>query len=384
MSDETKKTKLDLLGFQERSLQATLALIGASDRMAEFAGWMHEAGGATQRVAEKQMRSFTNQLGLVSERLKQVGIDLFEAFQSTIEQHVLPVARSLIQRLENLTAWINTLSKSTKVMIVNLLALVVALGPLVAALGALGLALIPVITAFRLLVPLYAALKVKALLAIPGLIATGTAAGVAAKAVRIFAGALTFLTGGFGIIAKIVLAFISSIAVMVAGWKVLTFGANRSTESLINLSDQIGITHDRLVELIAEYKQLSSQSKLTSDEANRLAHTQEMLAAASGMTTAHFVLEAESSDRLITLMEQQTAAAQKLGAVKIKELEKTAAALEKELELRELQAGLVEEAIAAGPAGMHSMMAIRGREGDSTVPTMGNYGACEELNTIQL
>ena len=384
LSDETKKTKLDLLGFQERSLQATLALIGASDRMAEFAGWMHEAGGATQRVSEKQMRSFTNQLGLVSERLKQVGIDLFDAFKSTIEQHVLPMARSLIQRLKNLTAWINTLSKSNKIMIVNILALTVALGPLVAAFGALSLAVIPVIGAFHLLKPLLVLIKMGAIGSIPPLINMAKGFGIVAASARGLAVVLTFLTGGWFAVIKAIGAVLVAAGALFVAWKALTFGTKKSTTSLINLADQIGITHDRLVELIAEYKKLSSQSKLTDDEANQLAHTQEMLAAASGMTTAQFVLEAESSDRLINRMEEQTAVAQKMGAVKIKEINETIAALEKELELRELQAGLVEEALSQGTGGMHSMMAVRGREGDSTVPSMGNYQAWDELNTLSL
>ena len=327
LSDITKKQKLQLLGFQERSLQATLALVGASHRIKEFSGWMEKAGGATQRVSEKQMTSFTNQLGLVSERLKQVAIDLFDAFRPTIENHVLPMVRSFIKKIQDLTSWISTLSRRSKILIVNFLGFGVALGPVIAAIGALSLILIPVVSTFRILSVVVTVLK--GFIAVLGtqflLLAQRTfAAGAAIELIgtqMAFLGSVTTKLSAiflrYGKIIGVIVQVAAALGAAFVAWKWVGSKADESASEMKNLSDQIGITHHRFVELIAAYKDLSANTDRTEDQNERLAHTINMLAAATGTTTGLFQEQAQDAKKLAESLDAIAAATKSVGAGQI-------------------------------------------------------------------
>lgn len=73
LSDKQKKTLLEDLGFQERSQQRLLQIIGTSDAIREFEATFRKAGGTVDKVAEKQLNSPIKQLVL----LRNAVVDLF-------------------------------------------------------------------------------------------------------------------------------------------------------------------------------------------------------------------------------------------------------------------------------------------------------------------
>jgi TP901 family phage tail tape measure protein len=339
MTDKTKKITLQMLGFQERSLQATLALIGASDRIKELEGHLRSAGGVTQRVAEKQMMSFTNQLSLVSERLKQVGIDLFDAFRSTIERDVIPIVRSLIQRLQGLVIWLKTLSPETKKTIVGLMALAVALGPVVAAVGALSLAMIPLIVAIRSIAPV-----IKFTTTLSGLtlvIQTLKTATIGLWTAFTTIGATWLVAqASLKVVGFALLAFmgkVTALGVLLLGtWKIIksiTGSVIETTVTWNNLSSSIGTTTIRLIELINQYKQLNIVGPLTENNANLLAHTEEMLAAAMGMSADAFRQEASAGRGLLNILEKLIIVEFEAGKATIEQHAQKKADLEEEAKL---------------------------------------------------
>ncbi len=73
LTDAGKKQLLQDLGFQERSQQRILQLLGTSDAIRAFEADFEKAGGTVQRVSEKQLDSAAKKLGL----LKSAVVDVF-------------------------------------------------------------------------------------------------------------------------------------------------------------------------------------------------------------------------------------------------------------------------------------------------------------------
>lgn len=69
MSDAQKRATLVQMGFQDRSVQALLALVGFSGELREYDGMMRKAGGTTEEVAQRQLKSFISQIELMRNRL---------------------------------------------------------------------------------------------------------------------------------------------------------------------------------------------------------------------------------------------------------------------------------------------------------------------------
>jgi len=58
MSDEGKKATLMQLGFTEKSINATMALLGTSDAIRRYEKGLRAAAGTTDEVAQKQLNNF--------------------------------------------------------------------------------------------------------------------------------------------------------------------------------------------------------------------------------------------------------------------------------------------------------------------------------------
>lgn len=80
MNDEQRRATLLQLGFQDRSVQALLALVGFSDEIKNFDSVMHDAGGTTEEVAQRQLKSFSSQIALIRNQLaifaQEVGVNI--------------------------------------------------------------------------------------------------------------------------------------------------------------------------------------------------------------------------------------------------------------------------------------------------------------------
>lgn len=102
MSDEEKKTTLATLGFQERSQAAMLTLFGTSDAIREYDSALHDAGGTTEEVAEKQLQNFWSQLGLVKDQLIDVGLTVWETMGPSLTETVKGLVGSIGPAFESL------------------------------------------------------------------------------------------------------------------------------------------------------------------------------------------------------------------------------------------------------------------------------------------
>lgn len=184
MSDKQRKAALTTLGFQEKSIAATMSLLGTSEAIRGYEKELRKAAGTTNEVAEKQLKNFWSQLGLLKDRLIAVGLTLWEDFGATLNNRIIPLFSWFIEKVELLATAFNKLDPQSKKTVKGFLLIAVALGPVVFLVGKL-------IIGAKLLVPLFVALK---------------------------AGTLSF-AGAMGVLQKSVLGMTLLIAALVAlGW----------------------------------------------------------------------------------------------------------------------------------------------------------------------
>ena len=78
MSVRQKVAALDMLGFQARSQQTILPLLGLGERIEEYTRKLEKMRGITKEVHEKQLRSFSSQMKILWNNIKSVAIAIGE------------------------------------------------------------------------------------------------------------------------------------------------------------------------------------------------------------------------------------------------------------------------------------------------------------------
>jgi len=303
MSDRQKKATLDMLGFQERSLQATLTLVGASERMRELEIAFHNAGGVVDRVAKKQMTSFTNQMHLVTERISQIGIQIFDTFRPAFEQVILPLVREAITKLEGLVDWFGQLSIKTRATILSVLGLVAALGPAIAAFGGLILFITPALGVIKSMILPLVSLKAGFLNLHKPLM------------FFVHSGPLQVM-GLARFIPQVGLA-VTALALLKTGLDKIFPASKTFKEELHETVAVLDITSVELEEQIGIYTRLSGQQKISQTEAIHLRNAEMVLAEASGLTEEAFRREFQATDDLKTLFEEEIETLRRLEAAEI-------------------------------------------------------------------
>jgi TP901 family phage tail tape measure protein len=197
MSTKQKIATLDMLGFQARSQQAILPLIGLQDRIEEYNRRLEQMGGMTREVAERNMKSFSAQLTTLKNQLTAVGIGIGEILAPRLLE-----VNEAIQR--GLKRW-NELSLATRTMFVDLALLTAAIGPLLIVMGSL--------------LKLIVALKVASLLATKSVSALSMSLTVLFGAISGFAIG-TFLFNEFKLVREIGMTTIKALE---KGWVHLEF-----------------------------------------------------------------------------------------------------------------------------------------------------------------
>ena len=91
MSDAQIKSTLLQMGFADKSVGAMLALLGTSDAIKNYESNLRSAGGITDQIAEKQLDNLNAQLGLLRDKLVDVGIGL--------GTKILPYVREFVDEL---------------------------------------------------------------------------------------------------------------------------------------------------------------------------------------------------------------------------------------------------------------------------------------------
>lgn len=137
LTDEQARTDLAILGFTDKSISATLALLGTSDAIKEYEDGLLDAGGITNEVAEKQLKSFINQLKLLRNKLVDVGLTLWEAILPTLTDYLIPALEKTIKLVAGAAEWFNNLNPIIKDTAVMTAMFLVVLGPLLIGIGKL-------------------------------------------------------------------------------------------------------------------------------------------------------------------------------------------------------------------------------------------------------
>ena len=193
MSTETKVATLDMLGFEARVQQAILPLLGTSDAIKRYESELRNAGGTTQSVANKQLKSFTNQLKII----KNVVIDLAIDIGTLLAPGVLRMAN----RIKELVTWIKGLNTEQKNWLIAIAKLLAFMGPTLIILSKLTLvvsSLLPLVNG--LATAIFRVVSSGRALAVLGAIFNPWVLGIAAVTAAI-GGLLFFFVGPEGLVA---------------------------------------------------------------------------------------------------------------------------------------------------------------------------------------
>lgn len=85
LGTEAKAARLDMLGFEARVAAVLLPLIGTSEKMEEYQRKLEDAAGTTQEVADKQLKSFNNQLKITWNLVKQTATSIGKDLAPSLE-----------------------------------------------------------------------------------------------------------------------------------------------------------------------------------------------------------------------------------------------------------------------------------------------------------
>lgn len=140
LSDQQKAATLEALGFEARIQGVILPLIGTSKAIRRYESELRKAGGTTELVADKQMKSFNNQLKNFINLLKVTGIELGES--------LLPLINAMIASIREAVLMWRSWSSETKHFIAITGVLVAATGPLVFIFGQLSIAGTSLVTTY--------------------------------------------------------------------------------------------------------------------------------------------------------------------------------------------------------------------------------------------
>ena len=218
MSTEQRAAALEMLGFEARVQQVILPLLGTSEAIGRYAEELRNAGGSTEEVANKQMKSFSNRMKVVKNQLSAIAIEIGE--------QLVPHIETMVNLLRTgIDAW-NGLDKSTKNTIIVVAGIVAGLGPLLVILGSVTSA-------------------VGSLISVIG-VASGALAGLSA-------GAVAGLAGGFVILGVAVASVIALITDMIGS----VIDLNNNLAEANKLQDQLFEIRDKQTQKI-----ISQASKL--------------------------------------------------------------------------------------------------------------------------
>jgi TP901 family phage tail tape measure protein len=127
MSDEGVRTTLMMLGFQDRSLRATQAVMGMSEKIRAFEQELKDVGGQTEWVAKKMRESFIAQLNVLSNKL---GI-ISRSIGKILADQLIRLGRIV----DHLTTLWTKMTPETQKFIVHVGEMLVVLGPTLIALA---------------------------------------------------------------------------------------------------------------------------------------------------------------------------------------------------------------------------------------------------------
>lgn len=111
MSDAQVRATLTTLGFQDRSVSNLLTLLGTSDAIRDYTRRLEEAGGATERLAERQLTSLAARLEIAKGQIDDAKLSIGEALVPAVEA-LADAAPKAADAVEDLTPAIAGLAAS--------------------------------------------------------------------------------------------------------------------------------------------------------------------------------------------------------------------------------------------------------------------------------
>jgi len=127
MSTKQKISTLAMLGFQARSQQAILPLLGLQDRIAGYNEALLKMKGITEEVYQKQLKSFSSQMKILWNNIKNAGI--------VIGKILAPTLLSLNEKIKSLAIGWRGLSLNTQKLIIGFALLAASVGPVLLVFG---------------------------------------------------------------------------------------------------------------------------------------------------------------------------------------------------------------------------------------------------------
>lgn len=128
-TDEQKKLTMMQLGFTDRSVNAITSLVGMSDKIAQYEKDLRSAGGITDEVANKQMKSFASQMKVLRNNMNTVSIE--------IGKILAPAVLKLNTLIQKGVDWWRSLNDQQKQSIVYGGQIVAMVGPMLVMFGTL-------------------------------------------------------------------------------------------------------------------------------------------------------------------------------------------------------------------------------------------------------
>lgn len=129
MGPAQKMATLQMLGFEAISQQAIIPLLGQTEAIVNYREKLQDMGGMTEKVASKQLKSFTAQIKILWNQIASIS----RLIGSVLAPHIAAIT----DKVKMLTTWFLGLSESTKRFVGIAVGLLAALGPVLLVLGTL-------------------------------------------------------------------------------------------------------------------------------------------------------------------------------------------------------------------------------------------------------
>lgn len=178
MTVKQREAALAALGFNLRTKDSILTLMGSSEKIRQWTEDLKNMGGKTKEVSDKQLESLNNQLKLLKNTAMWAAISIGETLAPAIKNLVTDI-KSIVKKI---TEWIEEHPKLTEFIAKS----AVAVGGLLAVLGPLAMMLPGLVTGFGLLKGAMTALVGPtglAALTVSGLVGYVVALGIGIKTV---------------------------------------------------------------------------------------------------------------------------------------------------------------------------------------------------------
>lgn len=163
LSDEQARAALQTLGFTDRSVASLLALLGTSDAIKEYQSSLESMGGVTGEVADKQLNTFSAQLGLLKSAFGDVGIEIgsilvphLSRLVNSMGPLIAQATPALVSLFLSLVPVIEQLVAGFPAFVNALMPLIPIMGEIAGLIGEMAIALLPIfMQVLNMLLPVF-------------------------------------------------------------------------------------------------------------------------------------------------------------------------------------------------------------------------------------